>query len=60
MPPEGCHAITIDEETFKLLTQVVVKYNSHSIAKAIEKSATVALEQDESNLAQVLVELLNN
>jgi hypothetical protein len=37
----------------------VVKYNCDSIAEAIEKSATVALEQDESDLAQILVELLN-
>jgi hypothetical protein len=60
MPPGGCHAISIDEEKFELLTQVVVKYNCDSIAEAIEKSATVAMEQDGPDLAQILVELLNN
>jgi hypothetical protein len=52
MPPEGYRAITIDEETFELLTQVMVKYDCDSVAEAIEKSANVALERDESELAQ--------
>jgi hypothetical protein len=60
MPPEGYRAITIDEETFELLTQVMVKYDCGSVAEAIEKSANVALEQDESELAQLLAELLND
>jgi len=60
MPPEGCRAITIEEETFELLTQVMVKYDCDSVAEAIEKSANVALEKNESELAQILAELLNN
>ena len=60
MPPEGCRAITIDKEMFELLTQVMVKYDCDSVAEAIEKSANVALEQDESELAQILAELLND
>jgi hypothetical protein len=60
MPPEGTHASTINEGMFELLTQVVVKYDSDSIAEAIEKSATVALEQDESDLNQIVAELLND
>jgi hypothetical protein len=60
MPPEGYRAITIDEETFELLTQVMVEYDCGSVAEAIEKSANVALEQDESELAQILAELLND
>ena len=60
MPPRGYHAISIDEEKFELLTQVVVKYNCDSIAEVIEKSATVAMEQDEPDLAQTLAELLND
>jgi len=49
MPPEGCRAITIDEETFELLTRVMVKYDCDSVAEAIEKSATIALQQNEVN-----------
>ena len=59
MPPEGFPAITIDEETFGLLTQVMVKYDCNSVAEAIEKSADVALEKDEAEFAQILSELLN-
>jgi len=60
MPPEGCLAITIDEETFELLTRVIVKYDCDSVAEAIEKSATIALQQNEAELAQTLAELLND
>jgi len=60
MPPEGCRAITIDEETFELLTRVMVKYDCDSVAEAIEKSATIALQQNEAELAQTLAELLND
>mgnify|MGYP000108346732 FL=1 len=60
MPPEGFRAITIDEETFELLTQVMIKYDCDSVAEAIEKSANVALERDEADLAQILAELLND
>jgi len=60
MPPKGFRAITINEETFELLTQVMVEYDCDSVAEAIEKSANVALERDEGDLAQILAELLNN
>jgi hypothetical protein len=60
MPPEGYHAITIDDETFELLTDVMIEYDCDSVAEAIEKSATVTLQQDEAKLAQILAELLND
>jgi hypothetical protein len=60
MPPKGFRAITIDDETFELLTEVMVKYDCDSVAEAIEKSANIALEKDEAELAQNLAELLND
>jgi len=38
----------------------MVKYDCDSVAEAIEKSANVALENDEAELAQTLAELLND
>jgi len=43
-----------------LLTQVMAKYDCDSVAEAIEKSADIALERDEADLAQTLAELLND
>jgi len=60
MPPEGCRAITIDKETFELLMQVMVEYDCDSVDEELEKSANVALEKDEPELAHILAELLNN
>jgi hypothetical protein len=60
MPPEGYRAITIDDETFELLTEVMLEYDCDSVAEAIEKSATVAIQQDEAELAQILAGLLDD
>jgi len=60
VPPVGFHAITTDDETFELLTQVMKKYDCDGVAEAIEKSANVALEKDKSELPQTLAELLND
>lgn len=59
MPPEGYHAITVDEETFELLTQVMVEYDCDSIADAARSSAIIALEKDEAALAQLLADCLS-
>ena len=58
MPPESYQAITVGEETFERLTQVMVEYNCDSIAEAAEKSAAIALEMDEAALAQLLADRL--
>jgi hypothetical protein len=60
MPPEGCQAITVDEDTFDLLTKVMFKYDYGSVAEAVNKSATTALETDESDLAQLLADRLSD
>ncbi len=60
MPPEGYRAITIDDETSELLTEVVVEYDCDSVAEPIEKPSTVALQQDEAELAQILAGLLDD
>jgi len=59
MPPEGYHSITVDEETFDLLTQVMIEYDCRSLADATTKSAKIALETDESDLAQLLADRLS-
>ena len=38
----------------------MVKYDCDRVAEATEKSATVALQQNEAELAQILAELLND
>jgi len=57
---EGCQAITVDEETFDLLTETMVEYDCGSVAEAVNKSATTALETDESDLAQLLADRLSD
>lgn len=42
LTPEDLRAITIDDEGFELVTQVMVEYDCDSVAKTIEKSANVA------------------
>lgn len=59
MPPDGYHAITVDEETMNLLTQVMVEYDCDSVAQAAKRSATVALESDDAALAQLLADRLS-
>ena len=60
MPPEGYQAITVDEETFDLLTEVMIEYDCDSVAEAVNKSATIALETDESDLALLLADRLSD
>lgn len=59
MPPDGFQAITVDEETFELLAQVMVEYDCDSVAEAAETAATIALERDEAALAQLLSDRLS-
>ena len=58
MPPEGFHAITVDEQTIEQLTQVMIELNCASVSEAVAKSATIALETDEAELAQILADRL--
>jgi len=53
MLSKGCRAITIDEETFELLREAMIEYDCDSVAESVEKSATVAPQQDEAELAQI-------
>ena len=56
MPPEGFHAITVDEETFEQLTQVMIELGCTSVSEAVRKSTIIALETDEAALAQILAD----
>jgi len=58
MPSEGYHAITIDEETFELLTPVMVEYNCESVAEAAKQSAILTIETDDAELVQLLADRL--
>jgi len=60
MPPEGYQAITADEETFDLLTEVMIEYDCGSVAEAVTKSSTIALKTDEIDLAQLLADQLSD
>ena len=58
MPPEGFHAITVDEETIEHLTQVMIELGCTSVSEAVRKSAIIALETDEAALPQILADRL--
>ena len=58
MPPEGFHAITVDEKPFERLTEVMIELNSASVSEAVAKSAIIALETDEFDLFQIIADRL--
>ena len=58
MPPEGYNAITVPDEVFEQVTEVMIEYDCDSIADAVATASAVALERDEAALAQHLVQRL--
>ena len=58
MPLDGYNTITVSEDTFGLLTEVMDEYDSESIADAVETASVIALNYDEAELAQLLADRL--
>ena len=58
MPPEGYNAITVPDEAFEQVTEVMIEYDCDSIADAVATASAVALERDEAALAQLLAQRL--
>lgn len=58
MPPEGYNAVTVPDEVFEQLTEVMIEYDCNSIADAVATASAVALERDEQTLAQILAQRL--
>ena len=59
MPPEGYSAITVPDEVFERVTEVMIEYDCDSIADAVDTASAVALECDEAALAQFLARRLS-
>lgn len=58
MPPEGYNTITVSEDVFVLLTEVMDEYDCQSIADTVETASVIALDRDEAELAQHLADRL--
>ena len=58
MPPEGYSSITVPDEVFEQVTEVMIEYERESIADAVATASAVALERDEAALAQLLAQRL--
>jgi flagellin-like protein len=58
MPPEGFKTITVSDDVFELLTEVMATYDCESVSDAVETASIVALERDEGELAQILADQL--
>ena len=54
MPPESYNSITVPDEVFEQLTEVVIEYECDSIADAVVAASAIALEHDDATLAQLL------
>jgi hypothetical protein len=59
MPPEGYSTITVPDEVFERVTEVMIEYDCDSIADAVDTASAVALERDEAALAQFLAQRLS-
>lgn len=60
MPPEGYSSITVSDEVIKKLTLVMTEYDCETLGEAIEIASAIALERDETELAQILADKLEN
>ena len=58
MPPEGTQTITVSDDVFELLTEVMATYDCESVSDVVETASIVALERDEGELAQILADQL--
>jgi len=48
MPPDRYNTITINEDVFSLLIDVMDEYDYNSIADAVETTSVIALDYDEA------------
>jgi hypothetical protein len=53
MPPEGYSTITVPDEVFEQVTEVMTEYDCDSLADAVLPASTIARERDEADLAQI-------
>ena len=58
MPPDGYNTITVSEDVFVLLVDVMDEYDCESVADAVETASIIALDYDEAELAQLLADRL--
>ena len=58
MQPEGYNSITVPDEVFEQLTEVMIEYERDSIADAAATASAIALEHDDATLAQPLAQRL--
>ena len=58
MPPDGYNTITVSEDVFGLLVDVMDEYDCESVADAVEAASIIALDYDEVELAQLLADRL--
>lgn len=58
MPPESYSTITVPDEVFEQVTEIMIEYECESIADAVATASAVALERDEAALAQILARKL--
>ncbi|MFC4989078.1 hypothetical protein [Saliphagus infecundisoli] len=58
MPPDGYTSITVPDEVFEQLTEVMSEYECESIADATATASAIALERDEAALARLLAQRL--
>lgn len=58
MPPEEYSSITVPDEVFEQVTEVMIKYECESIADAVAAASAVALDRDDATLAQLLARRL--
>ncbi|WP_114579084.1 hypothetical protein [Saliphagus sp. LR7] len=50
MPPDGYTSITVPDEVFEQLTEVMSEYECESIVDAVAVASAIALERDEAAL----------
>lgn len=58
MPPDGDTTITVNEDVFSLLINVMDEYDCESVADEVETPSIIALDYDEAELAQLLADRL--
>lgn len=58
MPPDGFNTVTVSDDVFALLTEVMAAYDCDSVSEAVETASIVALERNEAELAQILADRL--
>ena len=58
MLPDGYTSLSVSKDVFELLVTVIAGYDCDSVADAVSTAAAIALERDEAQLAQLLVDQL--